>query len=375
MAAEPVTDRRRAQRRRFARPGPDRRTARALRPGEGPGLAVTLAGLGLAQTFVAMALGLGWWATALVLHLGCCLALPLLRPTLPEDGWAGTVARLLLALLPGLGPLAALGALVALARGVPRRLRAVLAPLPEDPLDARLEAIATAQPGALPDGLLLESLTDVLRWGHAGQKARALAIAADPARPGGTDLLRLALGDADPAVRARAEALRPAVERRLLDWTEALRAAARGRAGAEGLAAQRALARALDRTALSGLLDPPGAAAARAEAAGLWQALAEAADPVGDAEAEAALGRDLLALGDLPAARLALEAAVTRGAAGEAALAWLAECLFRARDFAALEALVQRWRPVLEKAAQGGALGAPGPQAGAWRLWLASARR
>jgi hypothetical protein len=372
MAASPVVERRRGQRRGAARPVSDRRGVRALRPGEALGLAPLLVGLTLTQAVVALLLGLGWWGAALALHLACCLALPLIRPILPEEGWSGAVARLLRALLPGLGPLAVLGALAALALGMPRRLRAAVPPLPEDPLDARLEALATARPGTLPDGLLLESLADVLRWGHAGQKARALDIAADPARPAGVALLRLALGDPDPAVRARAEALRPAVEQRLLDRAEVLHAAARGGAGAEGLATQRALARALDRAALSGLLEPAAADAARAEAAGLWQALAESAGPAGDAEAEAALGRALLALGDLPAARLALDAAVMRGAAGETRLAWLAECLFRARDFAALEALVQRWRPALEDASR---RGATGPEAGAWRLWLSATQR
>jgi hypothetical protein len=47
-------------------------------------------------------------------------------------------------------------------------------------------------------------------------------------------------------------------------------------------------------------------------------------------------------------------------------IGWLAECLFRARDFAAMDALVARWRPVLETEAA-----AVGALAAAWRLWLA----
>ncbi|MDO9500265.1 hypothetical protein [Falsiroseomonas sp.] len=364
-----------------------RRQPHALAP---EGAALILAGLAAGQALVVVALALGWWLAALVLHLGCCLAL-LLRPTprpglpgsappagllraaprLGEAGWSGAVLRLLGATLPVLGPLAMLGALAALALGVPRRLRRVTPAQPEDPLDARLEAIAQARD--LPEGLLLESLGDVLRWGHARQKACALELAAEPGRSGGAALLRLALSDADPAVRARAELLRPQVERRLLDAAEALRAGARGQSGAAGRTAQRALARALDRAAFSGLLEPPRAAACRAEAAELWQALAEAATNGGDAEAEAALGRNLLALGDLPSARRALEAAVTRGAAGACAIGWLAECLFRARDFAALEALVLRWRPLLEAEARRAAV--TGPHAAAWRLWLAEAPR
>ncbi|WP_439596340.1 hypothetical protein, partial [Falsiroseomonas sp.] len=188
--------------------------SRGLLPGsEGDGR-VAFAGLGLAQALVAVAMAGGWWALALVLHLLCCLGLPSLLRQRPP-GWPGAVLRLLVVTLPALGPLAMLGALAALALGLPRPLRQVAPPLPEDPLDARLDAIAGAAPGAgLPDGLLLESLGDVLRWGHARQKARALDLAAEPARPGGAALLRLAQSDPDPAVRARAEALRPVVEQR-----------------------------------------------------------------------------------------------------------------------------------------------------------------
>jgi hypothetical protein len=170
------------------------------------------------------------------------------------------VLRLLLPVLPVLGPLAVAGAVAALIGGVPRRLRDLAPSLPEDPLDARLDAIAGIRaagqapgraaawwpfgwpggrlPGGgsvaghpLPAGLLLESLGDVLRWGHAGQKARALELAAQPGRPGGALLLRLALRDPDPQVRAGAETLRPQVERRLLEAVEHLRGRGRSAAG------------------------------------------------------------------------------------------------------------------------------------------------
>jgi hypothetical protein len=367
--------------------GPERRLEErrgAFLPSGEAGARQALLGLVLVQAAVVALLSVGLWAAALVLHLACCLALALLtrgREATPAD-WPGLVLRLLLPLLPALGPLAAAGAVAALIGGVPRRLREVSPPLPEDPLDARLDAIAGTRLGhALPAGLLLESLSDVLRWGHAGQKVRALELAVEPGRPGGAALLRLALSNPDPRVRARAEALRPQAEQRLLEAVEALRRP--GRAVAASRPAQRQadrdLARALDRAAFSGLLEPTRADASRAEAAGLWQALAEPGPEGPDAEAEAALGRDLLALGDLPAARLALEAAVAHGSAGFEALGWLAECLFRARDFAALEALVLRWRPMLEAEAMRGDLDAArfpasgGPYAAAWRLWLAEA--
>jgi tetratricopeptide (TPR) repeat protein len=232
-------------------------------------------------------------------------------------------------------------------------------PLPEDSVEARLAAIAGARD--LPDGLLLEALCDVLRWGNAAQRARAVEIAAAKPGIGGEALLRLALADPDPGLREAAEEARSVAEARLVAAADALR-----RNGGD-LPPRRALARQLDRAAQSGVLDPLRSAAFQAEAAGIWRGLA-AADPE-DAEAAAALGRDLLALGDLPGARAALEAAVMRGRATPALLGWLAECLFRARDFAALEALVARWQPMVAEEAAGQA--ALGP---AWRLWLAGAR-
>lgn len=317
-----------------------------------------LLGLVLGEALVATALWLGWWPAALVLHLGCCVALIFLpRPGADAAGWPGAVLRVVTALLPALGPAPAVGALLALASGAPRGLRAAAAPLPEDPLEARLDAIAAARD--IPGGLLLEALGDVLRWGTPPQKARALDLAAAGFRPGGEALLRLAMSDPDPAVRARAEAVRPEAERRLLLQAEELRAASRG-----GDEAVRALARHLDRAAYSGLLDPARAATFREEAAGLWRSLTQR-NPE-DAEAQAALGRDLLALGDLPAARAALEAALARSVATPAVIGWLAECLFRARDFAAMDALLAHWRPVLEMEAAGNA-----PLSPVWRLWLA----
>lgn len=320
-----------------------------------------LLGIALAQSLVAGALWLGWLAGALLLHVSVCLALLLVRRLDPPPaGWPGAVLRVTMAVLPALGPLAALGGVVAAVLGPPRGLRLPEAPPAEDPLEARLEAIRAA-PG-VPDGLLVEALGDVLHWGTATQKARAIDIAQDALRPGGEALLRMALSDPDAAVRERAEQARPAVERRLLVAAEALRGAARTGNPAD----RRALARHLDRAAFSGLLDQPRADACRAEAAGLWQALGEAMPE--DAEAQAALGRDLLALGDLASARLALESALARGVATPAVLGWLAECLFRLRDYAAMDALVARWRPVLEDEAAG-----IGMLAGPWRLWLTEA--
>jgi tetratricopeptide (TPR) repeat protein len=329
--------------------------------------ALIVFGFALLQALVALALLGGWWAAALLLHLGCCALLPLLRRLSPQRGsWAGSVLAVMAAALPALGPLAAAAGLLALLVGAPRGFDSAAEALPEDPMEARLAAIAAApdSPVApLPSGLMLEALGDVLRWGTGPQKARALSLATRGGHRGGDALLHLALLDTDGAVRARAEMLRPDAERRLLAEVESLRAAARG-PQQDGT---RMLARQLDRAAFSGLLETDRAALCRAEAAGLWLAIVEQSPD--DAEARAALGRDLMMLGDLPAASAALEAALAHGVATAGVVGWLAECLFRARDFAALEALVARWRPLLEEEARGAS-----PLAPAWRLWLREAR-
>ena len=326
---------------------------------------LALLGLAVLEALVGAALWQGWWMAAVLLHAGACASLLLLRLMEPPPvGWPGAVLRISAAALPGLGPLATTAGLLALAIGPPRgAMPAPARALNEDPMEARLAALgAPVSPGAapLPTGLLLEVLGDVLRWGNATQKARALDLAAQGGRPGGDVLLRLALLDPDPALCARAEAARPGAARRLIEQADARRAAA---LGPDPMMARR-LARQLDHAAFSGLLEPERATQFRAEAAGLWRSLLESAPQ--DAEAQAALGRDLLVLGDLPAARAALEAALERGVATPGVLGWLAECLFRARDFAALESLVARWRPLLEAD-----LAEAGVLRPAWRLWLA----
>jgi Flp pilus assembly protein TadD len=321
--------------------------------GASPALPI-LAGLTAAEALVVFALAQGWWAAAALLHAAACGAAFLLPRDHSGSAPAG-VMRAVRATLPALGPAAVAGGLAALAfaRLVPAA--PPLRDLPEDPIDARLAAVAAARD--LPDGLLLEALGDVLRWGTPRQKEQAIGLAARDLRPGGEALLRLAVADPDRTVRERAEALRPTAERQLLARAEALRAAG---------GPSRGLARHLDRAAFSGLLDPEQEAEFRAEAMAVWQRLA-AAQP-NDAEAQAALGRDLLALGRLGEARRALEAALALGVATPSVIGWLAECHFRARDFTALDALLQRWRPVIEAEAA-----RPARLAMAWRLWLGAA--
>lgn len=312
-------------------------------------LVPALLGLGAVEALAVLAASQAWWAAALLLHLGACGA----AFALPQ-GAAGTRAaglmRLVRLWLPALGPAAPGGALLALLLRL-RPPRAIPDELPEDPIEARLTAVSAAR--TLPAGLMLEALLDALRWGTPRQRAWALDLALRDLRPGSEALLRLAAADPDAGLRARIEAARPTAERSLMRRAEALRR--RGE--------PRALARHLDFAAASGLLDPAREDALREEAASVWRELGAVAPE--DAEAQAALGGDLLHLGQGDAARDVLEDALARGVVTPAVLGWLAECHFRARDFTALDALVARWQGLLEHEAASGVRLAP-----AWRLWL-----
>lgn len=323
---------------------------------------LALLGLALAQVLVLLALVGQWWVAAALLHGATCATLPLLLRLEPApEGHVGAVLRATAAALPALGPLAAAAGVLVWVFGASRAPLSAAA-LPADPMEARLAAIAVPPPPgapAMPGGLLLEALADVLRWGTAQQKLRAVDLAARGGRPGGEAVLALALRDPDAAVRAHAEAARPGVARRLLEQVAARRAAAGD---------PRAVARLLDRAAHSDMLDADQATECRAQAVALWRAIAQSAPD--DSEAQAALGRGLMALGEMEAARGALEAALARGVASHGVLGWLAECLFRMRDFASLDALLARWQPVLDQSvAANDSVLTP-----AWRLWLSTSR-
>jgi hypothetical protein len=143
--------------------------------------ALALAGLVAGEAAALAALAAGPWPAALGLHALCCAA-PLIARGSPE-GRAGQVLRATWPLLPALGPIAALGAIAALLLPRPKAM-------PEDPFEARLAAVAAAR--RLPEGLVVEALGDVLRWGTPAQRERARALLAVDPRPAPSALLRAA---------------------------------------------------------------------------------------------------------------------------------------------------------------------------------------
>jgi len=303
---------------------------------------------------------MGWFWPALALHLLACLGLGA-WVRFGRDTAANGGLRLLAILLPGLGPIAlATGALALLISPFLRRQssdaeawRATLFPAPEeDGLDDRFkrsEENATVQ----RDSGRVVAFADVLRLGDLPQQERVVALMAREYRPAFAPLLRAALNAPVRSLRAQAAAALSLIEARFAAEVQTLRA---GPAPAK-------LALKLDEMANSGLWEEGRTRSLRSEAASIWEVSA-AADPT-DERAAAALGRDLLQLGQVTAGREALERAYALGLASAALLGWLAEARFLDGDLEGVENLLAAHRADLLPLLLPGS-----PLAPALRLWL-----
>lgn len=318
-------------------------------------LAVTLAeaaAVGAALT--------GWFGAALTLHLFACLGLGACA-CFGRDAGANGGLRLVAILLPGLGPIAlATGALTLLMAPFLRRQshdaeawRATLFPAPqEDGLDDRAKR---SEEHALVqrDSGRVVAFADVLRMGDLPQQERVVALMAREYRPAFAPLLRSALNAPVRLLRAQAAAALSLIEARFAAEVQTLRA---GPAPAK-------LALKLDEMANSGLWEESRTRNLRKEAASIWAAGA-AANPA-DERAAAALGRDLLQLGEVRAGREALERAYALGLASATLLGWLAEARFLEGDLEGVENLLVAHRSELLPLLQPGS-----PLAPALHLWL-----
>lgn len=323
-----------------------------------PVLALLVMVTGQAAAVPALALDFGW--VALAAHLLACGSLIAALPRLGEGRWAG-IWRLLAILLPVLGPIALLAGLAALALA-PRLARQVgdaeawRASLFPDAaaatLDDRLKHLAE-DAEARREADRVVAFADVLRQGELPQQERVIALMAREYRPEFAPLLREALSASARPLRAQAAAALSLIEARMMAEAQAMRASG----DALGLA------RKLDDMAHSGLLEAGRARSLRSEAAGLWRA--RAASQPRDAASAAALGRDLLQLEEVAAAREGLEDACAQGLVSPGLIGWLAEARFRAGDLAGVEALIRAHADDLAPL-----LRADSPLAPALRLWL-----
>lgn len=316
--------------------------------------------LTLAEAVAVGAALMGWFWPALALHLLTCLGLGA-WVLFGRDAGANGGLRLLAILLPGLGPIAlATGALTLLMTPFLRRQshdaeawRATLFPAPdEDGLDDRFKR---SEENALiqRDSGRVVAFADVLRLGDLAQQERVVALMAREYRPAFAPLLRAALNAPVRSLRAQAAAALSLIEARFAAEVQTLRA---GPASAQ-------LAIKLDEMANSGLWEESRTRTLRGEAASIWAATA-VADPT-DERAAAALGRDLLQLGQVTAGREALERAYALGLASAALLGWLAEARFLDGDLQGVENLLAAHHADLLPLLHSGS-----PLAPALRLWL-----
>jgi hypothetical protein len=323
-----------------------------------PALGLALMLSGQAGLVAALLFGLGW--VALAAHILACASLIAVLPRIMDGPWAGPL-RLLAITLPVLGPFALLAGMVALAASPRLRRdgtdaeawRASLFPATDAvDMNDRLKHLAeNAQARRGADRVV--AFADVLERGDLSQQERVVALMAREYRPDFAPLLRAALNAPTRPLRAQAAAALTMIETRLSAEAQSMRQA--------GDAV--ALARKLDEMANSGLLEAGRARALRSEAAALWRSRLAAAPQ--DAEAAAALGRDLLQLDEIPAAREALEDAYALGLMSPALIGWLAEARFRTDDLAGVETLIRTHRAELMPL-----LATNSPLALALRLWL-----
>lgn len=305
----------------------------------------------------------------LSLHVGTC-ALPViaLRRPVVEESLAVALLRLLRPLLPAMGPFAAAAGVLVLV-GAPLLRRGTRGDatwrshlFPETGTDpVARQVVALDRAGTDGDAGGVAAFADILRWGSLEQQERVVVLMSREFRPGFAPLLREALSSATPGLRAQAAAGLAMVEARFeAQGTELRRAALPG-----GKAALLALARHLDELANSGLLDGSRSGAIRAEAVDIYEAhLALQPD---DADIQAALGRDLMQIGRLDDAVIAMQAAAARGLATPSLLGWLAECLYRRQEIGHVSRLIAEHEAVLRPVAEGQA-----PLAASLALWLAT---
>ena len=305
----------------------------------------------------------------LVLHASTC-ALPViaLRCPVTEESLGLAVLRLLRPLLPALGPFAAAtGVLVLVVAPLLRRgtrsdatWRSHL--FPETGTDPVVRQVAALDRAAADRSTSrVAAFADILRWGSLEQQERVVVLMSREFRPGFAPLLREALSSMAPGLRAQAAAGLAMVEARF----EAQGAKLRRAALSGEVTALLSLARHLDELANSGLLDLSRSAAVRAEAVGLYRTrLASQPD---DSDVQAALGRDLMQVGRLDDAIVAMRTALARGLATPSLIGWLAECLYRRQEIGQVSQLIAEHEAVLRPAVQEGS-----PLAASFGLWLAA---
>lgn len=178
----------------------------------------------------------------------------------------------------------------------------------------------------------LEPFADLMATGTVGQKQAAIALILSEFKPALAPALHRALNDADASVRVQAATAMARIESRFLDV--ALDLEARLLAAPHERDQALALARHYDDYAITGLLDANRTLTARQRALQLFQECA--ADERLSLDAQHAIVRLRVRMGELDAAVSAAEPLIAAGRATAALQAWYLECLFKQGQFDAL---------------------------------------
>lgn len=305
-----------------------------------------------AETCCLAAMSFGWGARALLFHVAICLAGNALA-------WRGSEAanapvatlRMAAMLMPFLGPVAPLAAILLLSGQVARPRTPPNAAmwhehlfpnLAADPINDRMDAITRRQPPT-STGDDVESFYDVLRWGTVPEREHVLSLISRSFRAEFAPVLREALTSDDLGLRAQAAAGLSLLETRTSSRIAALERSV-GQADSETAREQAsiALAQALASAAHSELYDDLRTIEMRREIVSLLAPLFDARG--GDPALGVMLGRTMIHLGDLEGAVAALDRSIrsdgSAGQASDAAFGWLIEGLFQQGDFVGLTALL-----------------------------------
>lgn len=171
----------------------------------------------------------------------------------------------------------------------------------------------------------LEPFADLMANGRIEQKQAAIALIMSEFKPALAPALHRALNDADASVRVQAATAMARIESRFLEL--ALGLEARVASEPDNLQDAFALARHYDEYAITGLLDANRTLTARQRALELFQRCA-GTEPLA-LDAQHAIVRLRVRMGQLDAAVSAAEPLVAAGRAAPSLQAWYLECLFK----------------------------------------------
>lgn len=284
-------------------------------------------------------------------HLGIVLLVLGWAYTFRRGGRVNRFAMLLAVTGCFFGPLGTLGLAVITPLQVILRRQATpfeqwysaLFPEEENDEDEKLYRLIASGRAADQSHSGIDSFTDVMRHGSIEQKRAVLMLLARRFRPEFAPALKLALQDANPAIRVQAATATAEIESHFTERTVELEAAAT--AAPVDFAAQLAMAQHYDAYAFSGLLDSGREHASRRSALKYYGACLQLQPQ--NIDIRMAICRILVREGRHADAVDWLGQRLAQETSNRALVGWYLECLFHLRRFAELRGVAARFRDLL----------------------------